>query len=86
MFDVFGFSSERKMEQQLLVEYEQTLADVLEGINEHNYQTAIEIASLPEKIRGFGHVKEHNRKMSKERGAVDGCIQRFSCNDSCNSD
>lgn len=67
MFDVFGFSSERKMEQQLLVEYEQTLADVLEGINEHNYQTAIEIASLPEKIRGFGHVKEHNRKIAKER-------------------
>ncbi|MEH6466026.1 MAG: indolepyruvate ferredoxin oxidoreductase family protein [Porticoccus sp.] len=66
-FDVFGYSSERKMEQQLLVEYEQTLADVLDGLNEHNYQTAVEVVSLPEKIRGFGHVKEHNRKMAKER-------------------
>ncbi|MEH6616488.1 MAG: indolepyruvate ferredoxin oxidoreductase family protein [Porticoccus sp.] len=66
-FDVFGYLSERKMEQQLLVEYEQTLADVLDGLNEHNYQSAVEVVSLPEKIRGFGHVKEHNRKMAKER-------------------
>lgn len=67
MFDVFGYLSERKMEQKLLVEYEQTITDVLEGLTEHNYQKAVEIASLPEKIRGFGHVKENNRKMAKER-------------------
>jgi indolepyruvate ferredoxin oxidoreductase len=66
-FDVFGFSSERKMERQLLVEYEATIADVLKELTEHNYQTAVEVASLPEKIRGFGHVKEHNRKLAKER-------------------
>jgi indolepyruvate ferredoxin oxidoreductase len=67
MFDVFGLSSERKMEWQLVVEYEQTLVDVLDGLNEHNYQAAVEVVSLPEKIRGFGHVKEHNWKMAKER-------------------
>ena len=66
-FDLFGYSPERKMEQRLLAEYEWTLGEVIEGLDQSNYQTAVEIASLPEKIRGFGHVKEYNRLQAKER-------------------
>lgn len=66
-FDLFGYSAERKMERQLLAEYEWTLGEVLEGINQSNYQTAVEVVSLPEKIRGFGHVKERSRILAKER-------------------
>ena len=33
------------------------LTEVLEGLDHENHALAIEIASLPEKIRGFGHIK-----------------------------
>jgi indolepyruvate ferredoxin oxidoreductase len=66
-YDIFSYSEERKVEWQLLIEYENTVNDVLEGVNHHNYQTAIEVLMLPEKIRGFGHVKEKNRIYAKQR-------------------
>jgi len=64
-FDLFGYTAERKMERQLLMEYENTIDDVLEGLAENNYNIAVEVLSLPEKIRGFGHVKERNRVQAK---------------------
>ena len=57
-FDVFGKSSERKMERQLIVDYEETIKTVCSSLNNDNYPLAVQIASLPEKIRGYGHVKE----------------------------
>lgn len=65
--DPFGYSKERKMERQLLYEYEQTVEDILEGLHNHNYEIAIEVLSLPEKIRGFGHIKEQNCIDAKRR-------------------
>ncbi|QGZ40623.1 indolepyruvate ferredoxin oxidoreductase [Pseudoduganella flava] len=56
--DVFGRTAERKMERALIAEYRQTIADVLARLTPDNYDTAVLIAALPEKIRGFGHVKE----------------------------
>jgi hypothetical protein len=47
------------------MEYENTIDDVLEGLAENNYNIAVEVLSLPEKIRGFGHVKESNRARAK---------------------
>jgi indolepyruvate ferredoxin oxidoreductase len=55
--DPFGHTRERKMERSLIAEYEQTVERLLGGLAPHNHATAIEIASLPEEIRGFGHIK-----------------------------
>jgi indolepyruvate ferredoxin oxidoreductase len=57
-FDVFGRTEERKMERALIGEYRQMVAELLAGMNAANYDQAVSIAALPEKIRGFGHVKE----------------------------
>lgn len=65
-FDLFGYTAEREMERQLLMEYENTIDDVLEGLAEDNYNIAVAVLSLPEKIRGFGHVKERNRVQAKQ--------------------
>jgi indolepyruvate ferredoxin oxidoreductase len=57
-FDVFGYTNERKMERALIVEYRELLAGLLANLTVENLATCVELASLPEKIRGFGHVKE----------------------------
>ncbi len=56
--DVFGYSAERKGERQLIVDYRDTILGLLDTLNTDNLATAVEIAALPEKVRGFGHVKE----------------------------
>jgi indolepyruvate ferredoxin oxidoreductase len=67
IFDPLGHTQERKMERQLLYEYEQTVGDILEGLHKDNHAIAVEVLSLPEKIRGFGHVKEQSRVHAKTR-------------------
>ena len=57
-FDVFGYTEERKMERALIAEYRELVGTVLAQLNAGNYDTAVALAQLPEKIRGFGHVKE----------------------------
>ena len=58
VFDVFGYSAERKMERQLIDEYRETVEKLLQNLNESNLAEAVELVSWPERIRGFGHVKD----------------------------
>jgi indolepyruvate ferredoxin oxidoreductase len=67
VFDVFGFSEERKRERRLIEEYEATIEVVLEGLNQRNHGLAVEIASIPEHIRGFGPIKRRAMECAKER-------------------
>ena len=57
-FDLFGYTAERKMERALIVAYRELLAGLLVNLTADNYTTCVDLAALPEKIRGFGHVKE----------------------------
>jgi indolepyruvate ferredoxin oxidoreductase len=44
----------------LIDDYQQTMLEVLASLNPHNHALAVEIASVPEHIRGYGHVKERH--------------------------
>jgi indolepyruvate ferredoxin oxidoreductase len=68
-FDIFGYTAERKMERQLITDYEMTIAGLLKGLNTENHGIAIQIASIPEHIRGFGHVKKNQLGSAKAREA-----------------
>jgi len=57
-FDLFGYTAERKMERALIAEYRGMIEGVLRSLDASTYATAVELAALPEQIRGFGHVKE----------------------------
>jgi indolepyruvate ferredoxin oxidoreductase len=59
-FDPFGYTEERKTERQLIREYESDIEDCLKTVSKDSYKVAVSLAALPEKIRGFGHVKEAN--------------------------
>jgi indolepyruvate ferredoxin oxidoreductase len=57
-FDPFGRTEERRIERRLIREYQDTLAAVLPRLSAQRVAAVVELARLPEKIRGFGHVKE----------------------------
>jgi indolepyruvate ferredoxin oxidoreductase len=63
--DVFGKTEERRMERQLLADYEACIAELLKGLNADKLPLAAEIARIPEEIRGYGHVKERHVKASR---------------------
>ncbi len=69
--DIFGYTEERRAERRLIGEYE-GLIDYMAGrLTLANHATAVALASIPEKIRGFGHVKERHLKAAlAERDAL----------------
>jgi indolepyruvate ferredoxin oxidoreductase len=67
--DVFGYSHERRTERQLIEDYERLVEQILGGLNESNHATAVELASIPEHIRGYGHVKQRHLQQAKRREA-----------------
>ena len=56
-FDPFRYSEERILERRLIADYENLLVKILGYLTVSNYETAVELVSLPDSIRGFGHVK-----------------------------
>ncbi|MGH0037358.1 MAG: indolepyruvate ferredoxin oxidoreductase family protein [Myxococcota bacterium] len=58
--DPFGWVPHRRLERELIRRYEATLDELLAGLSAENRDLAVEIASLPEHIRGFDTVKERS--------------------------
>jgi indolepyruvate ferredoxin oxidoreductase len=56
-FDPFGRTEERKVERALIAEYRDSIEEVLRTLGPANLALAVEIARVPEMIRGYGHVK-----------------------------
>jgi indolepyruvate ferredoxin oxidoreductase len=64
-FDIFGMSKERRLERKLIADYQTLLDEIIAKLSAENHACAVELASLPEKIRGFGHVKLRNVEAAK---------------------
>jgi indolepyruvate ferredoxin oxidoreductase len=69
-FDIFGRTEERRTERALIAEYRATLGDLLGSLSKANLDTAVAIASVPEDIRGYGHVKERHLKAARDKRAA----------------
>jgi indolepyruvate ferredoxin oxidoreductase len=67
--DVFGYSEERRTERRLIAEYETVIDEMLARLDRTNHALAVQIASIPEHIRGFGHVKRRHLSEAKKREA-----------------
>ena len=67
--DVFGRTAERRMERALPGEYERLVTELTGALAPHNHALAVELARIPEQIRGFGHVKERHLKAAKAKEA-----------------
>ena len=63
--DVFGKSEERRMERQLIEDYVQLLEEIVGQLSTVNHAAAVALASVPDEIRGYGHVKEKSLLAAK---------------------
>ena len=68
-FDPFGHTEERRTERALIGEYQDTVNVLIAGLGSHNHALALQIAALPEGIKGFGHVKARNLAAVRQRWA-----------------
>ncbi|MCX7171119.1 MAG: indolepyruvate ferredoxin oxidoreductase family protein [Proteobacteria bacterium] len=69
-WDIFGRSAERQLERQLIRDYEADVALMLAVLSAETLGTCIELAGLPEQIRGFGHVKQNSIVASQAKRQV----------------
>jgi len=70
--DPFGWAAERKAERRDITDYETLVAALVDGLSPRNHATAVELAKLPLKLRGYGHVKDKARRElhAKEAGLM----------------
>ena len=66
-FDIFGKTEERRTERALIVEYRACIDELLAGLTADKLALAVEIAHIPEDIRGYGHVKERHLKAARAK-------------------
>ena len=68
-FDPFGRTAERRMERQLIADYEALLDELIARLSPTTLDIAVALAEIPEHIRGYGHVKERHFAEAKAREA-----------------
>jgi indolepyruvate ferredoxin oxidoreductase len=74
-FDPFGRAEVRRVERALIEEYQDIVGQLLAGLTESNYALAVEIAELPDVIRGYEHIKLANVALYRQRIAEG--LERF---------
>lgn len=73
VFDVFGYTAERRTDQALIKQYEANIENALSMLDASeasgHEERLVELASLPELVRGYGHVRARGIEESRKRGA-----------------
>ncbi len=64
--DPFSYTEERRTERGLIRQYERNVDQLLAGLDAGNLALAVEIASVPERIRGYGPVKARHLEQARE--------------------
>ena len=64
-FDILRFNQDRIREREIQANYEALLDEIIERLHPQNHATAVALARLPEKIRGFGHIKARNTEAAQ---------------------
>src|SRR5262249_7129018 len=68
-FDIFSYSPDRKLERELIGDYEKDVASVLGQLSAANIDAAVELLSLPDRIRASARAKQTPQKPAKPRHA-----------------
>jgi indolepyruvate ferredoxin oxidoreductase len=65
--DPFGHTHVRRVERELIHEYTATIDDLLRRLSAETYQRAVEIARLPDLVRGYENIKLANVALYRAR-------------------
>jgi indolepyruvate ferredoxin oxidoreductase len=74
-FDPFGYTKERQTERRLIADYEYLLQEICDLLSPGNHRIAVELAAIPEKIRGYGPIKQ--RHLAAAKGEEVALRERF---------
>jgi len=74
-FDIFGYTEERRSERRMIEDYIRVIDDILPVAQGEDKTLALQIAELPDMVRGYGHVKEKN--MADYEARKDQLLQRL---------
>jgi indolepyruvate ferredoxin oxidoreductase len=66
-FDLFGRTEERRGERALIAQYRATIEELLAGLDASNHALALDLAAVPDQIKGYGHVKARNLAAAQQR-------------------
>ena len=67
--DIFGYTQERKTERALIGQYEALVVELLNSLSPANHALAIRLATIPDDIKGYGHVKDAHLAKAKKKEA-----------------
>ncbi len=65
-FDIFGKTAERRHERQMIEHYTQLVCDIAQALSPANHAVAVQLANLPDEVRGYGHVKEASIERARQ--------------------
>ncbi|NKD54402.1 MULTISPECIES: indolepyruvate ferredoxin oxidoreductase family protein [unclassified Haematospirillum] len=65
--DPFGYTPERKMQRQLITDFQTLLSEIASNLSTENLDTAVKLASLPLTMRGYGHILEDNVRKARRQ-------------------
>jgi indolepyruvate ferredoxin oxidoreductase len=68
--DPFGRTGERIMERALIVQYESSIEEILQSLDAGNHAAAVDVARIPELIKGYGHVKARHAVLAQQQWAA----------------
>jgi indolepyruvate ferredoxin oxidoreductase len=68
-FDPFGWTAERRRERALVAEYETEVRALAARLAPANHAAAVELAALPQRIRGYGDIKARSMEAAATRAA-----------------
>jgi len=61
VIDPFSYSSDTRAAHKLRVQFEEDIATIIDKLKKSNYEAALQLATLPQTIRGYGHVRKSAR-------------------------
>ena len=67
--DPFGYSAERTQERAMIGAFEALIEQLCADLTPQTHAICVELAALPQQIRGFGHVKQRAVEQAERRRA-----------------
>ncbi len=68
-FDIFGYSDDRRLDREILRQYEQDIDLMIDGLTADRLAAAAALASVPTLIRGYGHVRQASADRASDERA-----------------
>ncbi len=75
LLDPFRLTRDRREDRRLVADYFELMNEVAAGLTLENHEAAVALASIPDAIRGFGHIR--HQSLAQARKAESQALHKF---------